>query len=583
MALDYYGSMKLVFCLVAALHLPASVFAQAPASTVAVEPAPSASAMDASLFFQVLLGELDVQYGEPGTGFSKLLDAARKTNDPDLYQRAVDVALQARAGDAALQAARAWSQAQPASQAARRITLQILIALNQTGDIGELLRAQLAALPVQDRPAALAAIPRAFLRVSDKKEAARIVEQALAEHLNRPETGEAAWISTGRMRVLAGDPKGALDAAQRALAFAPQSEGAALLALEVMGPAQPLAEPMVRQYLAKDSKPEIRMAYARALLESQRLSEALRQLEIVTAEKPDYAPAWLSLGLLQLQGSSPEAADTSLRRFLTLAPSAEDEAAQRGRTEAYLALAQIAEKRKDFVAAGEWLDRIENKEDRITTTARRASILARQGKLDQARELIRAWPERTPADARVKLITEVQLLRDNGQPGAAYDLLSAAIERQPDDFDLLYDQALIAEKLGNFEAMERLLRQLIAARPDYHHAYNALGYSLAERNIRLNEARQLVNKALEYAPEDPMIRDSLGWIEFRSGNTIEALRILQAAFKARPDADIAAHLGEVLWKAGQREQALSVWREGLLLGSDSEALTETLKRLQVKP
>jgi len=131
--------------------------------------------------------------------------------------------------------------------------------------------------------------------------------------------------------------------------------------------------------------------------------------------------------------------------------------------------------------------------------------------------------------------------------------------------------------------MERLLRQLIAARPDYHHAYNALGYSLAERNIRLNEARQLVNKALEYAPEDPMIRDSLGWIEFRSGNTIEALRILQAAFKARPDADIAAHLGEVLWKAGQREQALSVWREGLLLGSDSEALTETLKRLQVKP
>jgi Flp pilus assembly protein TadD len=131
--------------------------------------------------------------------------------------------------------------------------------------------------------------------------------------------------------------------------------------------------------------------------------------------------------------------------------------------------------------------------------------------------------------------------------------------------------------------MERLLRQLIAAKPDYHHAYNALGYSFAERNVRLVEARQLINKALEFAPDDPMIKDSLGWVEFRSGNTAEALRLLQGAFRARPDADIAAHLGEVLWIAGQREQALSVWRQGLLLSSDNDTLNETLKRLQVKP
>lgn len=575
--------MKLVFCLVAVLYLPVGVFAQTPVPATVPEPAPPASAIDAPLFYQLLLGELNVQDGDPGTGYSLLLDAARKTNDADLYQRAVDVALQSRAGEAALQAARAWSQAQPMSQAARRITLQILIALNQTGEIGNLIKAQLDALPVQDRPAAISAIPRAFMRVADKKEAARIVESSLAEHLSRPETGAAAWIALGRMRVLAGDPGGALDAARRAQAFDPGAKDAALIALEVMGPEQPLAEPMVRKYLEKDPEPAIRIAYARALLEAQRLSEALQQLGRVTTETPSYAPGWLSLGLLQLQGNQPDSADISLRRYLALDPSAADDGGMRGRTEAFLALAQIAERRKDFAAAGEWLDRIENQEERITTTARRASILARQGKMDEARALIRDWPERTPADARIKLMAEVQLLRDNGRPDAAFDLLSAAIERQPGDFDLLYDQALIAEKIGNYEAMERLLRQLIAARPDYHHAYNALGYSFAERNVRLSEARQLINKALEYAPEDPMIRDSLGWVEFRSGNTAEALRILEGAFKARPDADIAAHLGEVLWSDGQKEKALKIWKEGLLLGSDSDTLTETLKRLQVKP
>jgi len=180
-------------------------------------------------------------------------------------------------------------------------------------------------------------------------------------------------------------------------------------------------------------------------------------------------------------------------------------------------------------------------------------------------------------------MAEVQLLRENGRATTAYELLGAAVQRSPQDHELLYDKALMAEKMGNYDAMERLLRRLIALKPDYHHAYNALGYSFAERNIRLAEARVLINKALEFAPQDPMIMDSLGWVEFRSGNNAEALKILQAAFQARKDADIAAHLGEVLWAVGQREQAVAVWREGLRLESDSETLTETLKRLKVNP
>jgi tetratricopeptide (TPR) repeat protein len=130
--------------------------------------------------------------------------------------------------------------------------------------------------------------------------------------------------------------------------------------------------------------------------------------------------------------------------------------------------------------------------------------------------------------------------------------------------------------------MERLLRQLIAQKPDYHHAYNALGYSLAERSIRLPEARELIRKALEYAPSDPFIKDSLGWVEFRMGNKAEAVQIFEAAYKAKPDAEIAAHFGEVLWSMGQRERAMVIWKEGKLLNPDNETLLETLKRLRVK-
>ena len=581
--MDYYDLMKSVFCILLGLLFHWSVTAQvnAPAGTGNGEPL--ASAMDASLFYQLLLGELQVQEGDPDAGYSLVLDAARKTNDPELFQRAVNIALQSRAGEAALQAARAWLQAYPKSREAKRTTLQILLALNRLSDVGDLLAAELADTPISERPSVIAAIPRGFMRAPDKKQAARVVEQALSDHLQRPETGAAAWVAMGRMRALAGDQVGALEAARRAVAFDSASEDAALLALEVIGPGQPLAEPLVRGVLDKNPTPALRMGYARSLLESERPNDAIVQLQRLTIERPDFSPAWLTLGLLQLQQNLLEPAEASLTRYLSLPPDHSLEGPQRARTEALLGLAQIAEKRKDFAAAERWLNQIENPDDRIVVAARRASILARLGHLEEARALIQAWPAQTPAEARTRLMAEVQLLRENGRANTAYDLLGAAVQRSPQDHELLYDQALMAEKMGNYDAMERLLRRLIALKPDYHHAYNALGYSFAERNIRLAEARALINKALEFAPQDPMIMDSLGWVEFRSGNNAEALKILQAAYKARKDADIAAHLGEVLWAVGQREQAVAVWREGLRLESDSETLTETLKRLKVNP
>jgi tetratricopeptide (TPR) repeat protein len=351
-----------------------------------------------------------------------------------------------------------------------------------------------------------------------------------------------------------------------------------------MDPKLPQAEAVVRRYMEGKPLPELRMGYARALLDAQRYAEATQQLAVVTAEKPDYPEAWLVQGTLQLQDNRDAPAESSLKRYIELAQAQRSgEERARGLAQAYMSLSRIAEKRKDFAMAGAWLDRIENPQDLVAAQNRRASILARQGKMDEARKLLRSLPERNPDDVRMKMTAEVQLLRDNKQYKAAYDVLSQAAAKQPFDADLVYEQAMLAEKMGNLPEMERLLRQVIAAKPEYHAAYNALGYSLAERNMRLPEAKQLIQKALTFAPDDPFISDSLAWVEFRMGNKAEALRILDVAYKARPDADIAAHLGEVLWSLGQRERATAIWKEGLLLNNENETLQETLKRLRVKP
>jgi tetratricopeptide (TPR) repeat protein len=361
----------------------------------------------------------------------------------------------------------------------------------------------------------------------------------------------------------------------------------ALLALELMETSPAQAEPMVRKYLDGSPKAisEIRMGYARALLDAQRYAEASAQLQTIIREKPDFAEGWLVLGTLQLQDNQLTQAQTSLERYVLLAQKPAEAGAEaertRGLSQAYLALAQLAEKRKDFATAESWLGKIDNSAELVQAQTRRASILAGQGKLEQGLQLIRQLPEKTPADARLKLGAEVGLLRDAKQYRPAYDLLGEALKKSPEDAELLYDRAMVAEKLDSLDEMERMLRQVIQLKPDYHHAYNALGYSLAERNMRLPEAKELIQKALTYAPADPFIKDSLGWVEFRMGNKAEAVKIFDAAYRAKPDAEIAAHYGEVLWSMGERDRAVVIWKEGKLLNPENETLLETLRRLRV--
>ncbi len=575
----------------AALVLSSTLHAQTPSDVpaVAAPPEPAAnSALDSALFYQLLLGELTARGNDPGTGYALVLDAARKTGDAQLYKRAIEIALQARSGDSALQAARAWRQAQPNAREANRYVLQILIALNRLGETVEPIRREISLAEVPERPVAISLLPNQFARSQDKKLAAQVVQQALADYLNHPATGPAAWTAVGRLQLAAGDLTATQESAQRAQALDPLAEGPALLGLALLSLRQTAAEALIQRFLQRKPVPEIRLEYARVLLGIQRTGESYAQLQLLTKDKPDEAAPWLMRGSIELQDGNLGLATTSLQRFLALVeaastPAPGSEERKREQAQAYLLLAQIAEQRKDYAEAERWLGKVDSPQDLLAAQSRRAALLARQGRLEEGRQLIRKLPQRSPGDARLKLSAEVQLLRDNKQYQSAYALLAEASLQEPDDVNLLYDQATLAEKLGLAEEMERLLRQIIALKPDYHHAYNALGYFFADRGIRLDEARALILKALEFAPEDPFIADSLGWVEFRRGNLAEALRILQAAYKKRPDAEIAAHLGEVLWQQGQQAQALVIWREGLGLNPDNETLLETLKRLRVRP
>jgi tetratricopeptide (TPR) repeat protein len=585
--LDYYGSMIRTLRRTAAVVLIATLCANAVFAQNKPESAdgPANSALDAELFYQLVLGELNAIGGEPGVGFSILLDAARKTGDSRLFKRATDIALRSRSGESALQAARAWRTALPQSREANRYLLQILIGMNRLVETLDPLKRELALAASAERPAAINSMPTYYSRAADKKQAATIVEQALTEQLASPELGPPAWTSIGRLRADTKDLDGALDAARRGQALDARADGPAILALSLFSAGLAQAEALVQRYLEGGGRYEVRMDYAAALLGKQRYAESSVQLGMVTRDKPDFAQAWLVKGTLAQQNRQWPEAEASLLRFVELRAADKSEPSDgepdQALTQAYLRLSEIAEHKKDLAGARAWLERIDNPEQMISVQSRRASLLARQGQLAEARAMIQALPVRRPEDARIKISAEVQMLRDNKHYQMAYDVLAKALAADPKDLDFQYDQAMIAEKLGRLDEMEKLLRHAIATKPDYHHAYNALGYSLADRNQRLPEARQLILKALEFAPNDPFISDSLAWVEFRSGNNAKALAILQKAYKDKPDAEIAAHLGEVLWAMNQREQAKTVWREGLGMNSDNETLRETLKRLRV--
>jgi tetratricopeptide (TPR) repeat protein len=557
------------------------------------------SGLDAPLFYQLLIGEMELRTGEPGAAYQVILDAARRTKDDTLFRRAIDVALHARAGDEALSATKAWRTVNPKSLDALRMQLQILSALNRLPEAAEPLKSLLDLTPAAERGGLIAALPRFMQRAPDSRATAALIEQVLTPYLAEPSTRVQARVSIGRGWLGASDSAKALDLARQAQRDDAAAPGPLLLALDLMA-TRPEAEGIVTEVLKQPGiDAALRLAYVRTLTNLQRYPEAVAQLLAVTAAKPELAPPHLSLGALYLEQRKLKEAEASLLRYVELAKAAQpaekpadkaaddgadDDMADRGEAgivQAWLLLAQTAEARGDYTAAEAWLARVDDPQRVLDVQTRRASILAKQGRVAEARELIRRVPEASPDEGRSKLVAEAGVMREAKRWKEAYDVLGTAVQRHPADTDLLYEQAMMAEKLDRVDDLERLLRKVIELKPDHAQAHNALGYSFADRRVRLPEARQLILRALELSPGDPFITDSLGWVEYRLGNHDEALKQLRKAYATRPDPEIAAHLGEVLWSYGQREEARKVWTEAKGRDAANDVLRETLSRLKV--
>ncbi len=550
------------------------------------------SALDAPLIYQILIGELELSSGRAGQAFEVLFDAARRTRDENLYKRAVQVALQSRSADHVQSAVTAWRRALPQSLDALRYQLQISVGLNRPDDAAQAFTALLENTPADEQLGLVEALPSLIERMSDRRRTAQAFEPALTQAAKAPALRAVSLASLGKLWLAGNDPARAATLAQEAHAADANSTAPVSLALEVLSRA-PAAESVVKSYLAQPgAEPSVQLAYGQALAQAQRHREALPLLQQAVAKRPDSASAWMTIGALHLELKQPQEADAALQRYLSLAPApsgaaTDADGAMRAagvtsaRAQAHLMLAQAAELRNDYSAAATWLDKVGPQEGRaLDVQYRRASILARQGKVAEARALLAAAPEQSADDARAKLMSESQLLRELKRWREAYDVLADGARRFPTDVDMRYEQAMMAEKLDRLDLMESLLRQIIAEKPDHQHAYNALGYSLADRGQRLDEARMLVAKALELSPGDPFITDSLGWVEFRAGNQAEALRLLKQAWATRPDTEIGAHLGEVLWVNGQQDEARRVWREARGRDADNEVLRSTMKRLK---
>jgi len=527
------------------------------------------SELSEPMLYEFLLGEIALQRGDTGLAAQTFLDLAKRTRDPRVARRAVEVANQARMPQLALEAAKTWQELDPTSSHALQVVAALLIAEKQVEQALPYLEKLLASGGVNLENGFMQ-LNRLLVGNPDKAANLRVVRKLAARH---PKLAHAHF-AIAQAAAAAGDDEAALAAIRRASSLRPDWELAALLEAQIVQKHSPSAAAKVLgDFVAKnpDSR-DARLNYARALVMDKRIPEARAQFEAVLAANPGNPEVIYAVGLLAFQLKDYAVAEENMKRLLGMK--------YRDPNGVRYLLGQIAEDQKHWPQAVEWYEDIDQGEHALPARMRTANAIAKQGRLDEARAFLKKAAAEHPDEQAQLTVAEAQLLREAQRHQDAFQLLNEALQKEPEQPELLYDVALTAEKLERFDLLESHLRKLIQVRPDHAHAYNALGYSLAERNLRLPEARTLIERALEISPDDYFIMDSLGWVLYREGNLKDAAEQLRRAYNGRPDAEIGAHLGEVLWVMGERVEAERVWQESLKASPENETLQKTIKRLK---
>jgi tetratricopeptide (TPR) repeat protein len=533
--------------------------------------------LTSSLLNQLLKAEFAFRKGDWQGPYLTMLSLAQQTRDPRLARRAAEMAIAARQADDTLAAVRLWRQLDPDSDEATQYFVGMVVTSENIAEVEPIFVERLKKVAPDRRGLLMFQIQQLLGRAKDKEAASAMLERVVAPYAGTLE----AHIVRAQAAMGRGERETAQREAQAALGIKPDSEIAVLMVAQTLEDEAKVG-PMLEAFLKKypDAR-EVRAAHARVLVNLKQYPQARAQFEALLAGRPDDAANLYALGVLSSQMNDAQAAENYFTRFVeVLKRNPEDE---RDPTRALLILSQIAEDRKDYAGATAWLDKVPaGTEPALLFSAqlRRAQLLAKQGDLAGGRKLLASLKPLEEAQQAQVAVAESQLLRDAGRTNEAYVLMEAAVKRFPKNPDLLYDFALLAEKQGRFEVMEKQLREVMALAPDNHHAYNALGYSLAERNVRLQEAQALVTKALEMAPGDPFIMDSMGWVHYRLGNLDEAEKYLRRAYALRRDPEIAVHLGEVLFQKGRRADAQQLWREARAKDPQNDTLRSTLARLR---
>ena len=523
--------------------------------------------LDQEILYKFLLSEIAGQRGNAQLAAQGYYDLAKSTRDPRLAKRATETASFAKMNALALDAAMLWYDIDKGNKQAQQALTSALVSSNKLQEAKPHLQQLIAR---ESNPAqALLQLNNLLSRHQDKAAVLALVKEVAKSYPRAPEAHFAvaqAAVGASKLDVAAVEIK-------EALKLKPDWEAAHLFSAQLIQQSESAAK--AQEYLrgAVEQYPkakDLRLAYARALVNGKQLPAAKAQYEKLLEELPNHADLVVTTGLISLQLNDFPAAENHLKRALEL--NYKDPEAIK------FYLGQTFEEQKRLDEAMKWYQSVEGGDQYISAHTRYAFLLSKQNKLSEARQHLKQVRAEDDEQKIQLAQAEALLLREAKSFQESFDVLKKALEGKPDHLDLLYDLAMVAERLQKIDVLESSLRRVIQLKPDHAQAYNALGYTLADRNERLPEAKQYVEKALKLSPGDAFILDSLGWVHYRMGNNKEGLEYLQQAFAQRQDPEIAAHLGEILWKNGRQGDAEKVWRDSLKEHPENDVLVDTVKR-----
>jgi tetratricopeptide (TPR) repeat protein len=533
----------------------------------------SKNQLSAEVVYKYLVAEVAGQRGDLATSGTIFYELAKTTRDSGLAERAAKIAAYGNVPNLTVPAVKLWAELDPSSNEAQQAMMEILIATGKLNDAKPFLVKVLA--KEDTRAGGFLFLNNLLGRSADKAGVLNLI-QSLAQPY--PELAEAHF-AVGQAAWGAKQDDVALKALNRAEALKPDWPITALLKGQVLYVKSPqMAIDFYRTFLDQhaDSN-EVRLNLAKFLVNQKQYDAAKKEYPIIlknakNSDAKNEAEITAVIGLLAFQSTDYAAAEGYFQEALTLG--------FKDVNQIYLYLAQVAEKQNHNDVATVWYNKIQPGPHYFEAQINWGNLISRTQSVDKAIEKLDALDELNTEQQIIVIQTEASMLAKAKRNQESFDLLDKAVKNLPNTPELVYDFALAAERMQKYDVMEAELRKIIAEKPDFAAAYNALGYSFADRNIKLSEAITLIEKALMITPNDHYMLDSLGWAHFRKGNLDKAIGYLQQAYSVSQDPEIAAHLGEALWLKGEHAEAKRIWSEALSANPDNELLITTTNKFK---